>query len=84
MIDNIKIEVEAYGDKYTFEFPNESFIEDVKTILKKILYCMGFHIDNIEELFYDAFEETGEETAKKTPSKLRKSAGKKSPQKRKA
>lgn len=53
MIENIVIRVEAYGEKFTFEFAGDNDIHDVAIVLKKMLCCIGFANKNIEDLFCD-------------------------------
>ena len=47
----LKVTVECYGNKYVFETSGEADIEAWVELMKKILFCVGFHNDNIEEVF---------------------------------
>lgn len=44
------------AETYTFEVPMDSDIEDWGYLVKKILYCVGFAHENIQDLFGDEDE----------------------------
>jgi hypothetical protein len=45
----IKITIEAYGEKYTLEYPDDSTMEETVEVFKKIATLIGYHPDNIKE-----------------------------------
>jgi hypothetical protein len=51
MEGRLTITVEAYGAKYSIETNDETDINDMVMILKKLLVCIGFNHDNINEVF---------------------------------
>jgi hypothetical protein len=44
-------------EKYTFDTSMDLDITEWGYLLKKVLYCVGFHKDNIDELFGDDEDE---------------------------
>ena len=50
----MKITIEVYEQKYMIETRSDDMnIDEIVEELKKILYLMGYHPDNIKEVFYE-------------------------------
>jgi len=52
-LPQIKISIEAYGEKYTLEFSGELVMDDFVQVLKKICYLVGFQPETIKEYILD-------------------------------
>ena len=46
----MKITVEHYDSKYTFEVPDGLDIYDIARELRKIVFCLGYQYDNVCEI----------------------------------
>ena len=57
----IKVTVECYGDKYVLETSGESDIDGMVDVMKKMLYCMGFHNDTIEGVLGEEIQDKADE-----------------------
>lgn len=54
----MKISAEQYGCKYTLEVDYDDLtIDDFKQLLKSLALSMGYHPDNVNEMFGDENEQ---------------------------
>jgi len=55
----MKISIEHYDSKRTFEIPEDSTIDDVMTELVIIVYATGYYMESIENWITEKAEEIG-------------------------
>ena len=46
----MKITIEHYDSKITLEEPDDLDINEMVAVLRKILFALGYHIDNINDV----------------------------------